>query len=101
MLPGQIPLNEGIERLKPLLEDASVLKIAHNMKYDCVVLARYGVNLTPVEDTMLISYALDSGRNNHGLDELTLKHLGHEKLVFCVSRGLRTQFRRLRTRAAR
>ena len=87
LLPGQIPLTEAIERLKPLLEDASVLKIAHNMKYDWLVLSRYGVNVTPIEDTMLISYALDTGRNNHGLDELAQKHLGHENLTFASVAG--------------
>jgi DNA polymerase-1 len=87
LLPGQIALSEGIERLKPLLEDLSVLKIAHNMKYDWLVLARYGASITPIEDTMLISYALDSGRNNHGLDELAQKHLGHENIPFAAVAG--------------
>ena len=82
LAPGQIPLAEAIERLKPLLEDAATLKIAHNMKYDLQVLSRHGVNVAPLEDTMLISYALDTGRNNHGLDELALKHLGHKNITF-------------------
>jgi len=84
---GQIPLNEAIERLKPLLEDESVLKIAHNMKYDLNVLQCYGVRVAPIEDTMLISYALDSGRNNHGLDELAQKHLGHKNIAFSEVAG--------------
>ena len=87
LLAGQIPLTAAIERLKPLLEDKSVLKIAHNMKYDLLVLARYGVDVAPIEDTMLISYALDSGRNNHGLDELAQKHLGHENIPFSAVAG--------------
>jgi DNA polymerase-1 len=82
LAPGQIPLAAAIERLKPLLEDAATLKIAHNMKYDLQVLSRHGVNVAPLEDTMLISYALDTGRNNHGLDELALKHLGHKNITF-------------------
>ncbi len=82
LVPGQIPLREAVDRLRPLLEDASVLKIAHNMKYDLQVLSRYGVTVAPIEDTMLISYALDTGRNNHGLDELALKHLGHRNITF-------------------
>ena len=82
LAPGQIPLAAAIERLKPLLEDAATLKIAHNMKYDLQVLSRHGVNVAPLEDTMLISYALDTGRNNHGLDELALKHLGHKNIAF-------------------
>jgi DNA polymerase-1 len=87
LLPGQIPIEAAIARLKPLLEDPSVLKVAHNMKYDWLVLARHGVRVTPIEDTMLISYALDSGRNNHGLDELAQKHLGHENISFASVAG--------------
>ena len=82
LAPGQIPLREALDLLKPMLEDASVLKIAHNMKYDLQVLSRYGVKVAPIEDTMLISYSLDTGRNNHGLDELALKHLGHKNISF-------------------
>ena len=87
LIAGQIPLDQALERLKPLFEDDAVLKIAHNMKYDLLVLARYGVIVAPLEDTMLISYALDAGRNNHGLDELTQKHLGHENIPFSEVAG--------------
>ncbi len=87
LLPGQLSINAAIERLKPLFEHPSVLKIAHNMKYDLLVLARYGIEVAPIEDTMLISYALDTGRNNHGLDELALKHLGHENIPFSAVAG--------------
>ncbi len=84
---GQIPLQDAIARLKPLFEDLSVLKIAHNMKYDFLVMRRYGVEVAPIDDTMLISYALDSGRNNHGLDELAQKHLGHKNITFAEVAG--------------
>jgi len=84
---GQIPLDEALALLKPLLEAPGVLKIAHNMKYDYSVLRRYGVETAPIEDTMLISYALDSGRNNHGLDELAQKHLGHKNIAFSEVAG--------------
>jgi DNA polymerase I len=87
LVAGQIPLQEALDKLKPLLEDASVLKIAHNMKYDLLVLSRYGVAVAPIEDTMLMSYALDTGRNNHGLDELAKKHLGHENIAFSAVAG--------------
>lgn len=87
LLPGQLSLSAVMERLKPLLEDVSVLKIAHNMKYDLLVLARYGIDVASIEDTMLLSYALDTGRNNHGLDELALKHLGHENIPFSAVAG--------------
>jgi DNA polymerase-1 len=87
LIAGQIPLDQALARLKPLFEDDAVLKIAHNMKYDLLVLARYGVVVAPLEDTMLISYALDAGRNNHGLDELAQKHLGHENIPFSEVAG--------------
>jgi DNA polymerase-1 len=87
LIAGQIPLDQALARLKPLFEDDAVLKIAHNMKYDLLVLARYGVAVAPLEDTMLISYALDAGRNNHGLDELAQKHLGHANIPFSQVAG--------------
>ena len=59
--PQQIPLREALDLLKPVLEDPGVLKIGHNIKYDIHVLARYGVDTAPVDDTMLLSYALDGG----------------------------------------
>ncbi len=82
LVAGQIPMHDAIARLKPLFEDPAVLKIAHNMKYDLTVLGGCGITVAPIEDTMLISYALDSGRNNHGLDELAQKHLGHKNIAF-------------------
>ncbi|MBI3275818.1 MAG: DNA polymerase I, partial [Methylocystis sp.] len=87
LLPGQIPLAAAIKKLKPLLEDRATLKIAHNMKYDLLVLARCGVDVAPIDDTMLLSYVLDAGRNNHGLDELSLKHLRHETIPFAAVAG--------------
>ncbi len=87
LVAGQIPLETVIDKLKPLFEDDAVLKIAHNMKYDLLVLSRYGIAVAPIEDTMLISYALDAGRNNHGLDELAKKHLDHENITFAQVAG--------------
>lgn len=87
LVPGQIPLAAALDRLKPLFESDAVLKVAQNMKYDLLVLSRYGVDVAPIEDTMLISYALDTGRNNHGLDELAQKHLGHENISFAQVAG--------------
>jgi DNA polymerase-1 len=92
LVEGQIPLDVALARLKPLLESESVLKIAHNMKFDLSVLARYGVTVAPIEDTMLISYALDSGKNNHGLDELAQKHLGHKNIAFAEVAGAGRNF---------
>jgi DNA polymerase-1 len=78
----QIPLQDVIERLRPLLEDPSVLKIAHNAKYDLAVLSRYGVAAAPIEDTMLISYVLEAGKHGHGMDELSAMWLGHQPISF-------------------
>ncbi|MEJ6391777.1 DNA polymerase I [Gymnodinialimonas sp. 2305UL16-5] len=74
---GQIQLEEALAALKDLLEDPSVLKIAQNAKYDVKVLARYGVDVAPIDDTMLLSYALHGGLHNHGMDTLSDRYLGH------------------------
>ena len=78
----QAPLRETLALLKPLLEDASVLKIGQNIKFDCLVLARHGIRVAPIDDTMLISYVLDAGRGGHGMDDLAARHLGHTCLSF-------------------
>ena len=78
----QIKLDEALAALRPLLEDASILKIAQNFKYDFLVLARYGIKVSPFDDTMLLSYALDSGLGNHGMDELAKRHLDHSPIPF-------------------
>ena len=78
----QIPLAEAIAALKPLLEDPSILKIGQNLKYDILVLKRYGIELSPLDDTMLISYALDAGKGGHGMDDLANRHLGHTCISF-------------------
>jgi len=80
--PPQAPLPEALARLKPLLEDPSVLKIGHNVKYPIHVLVRYGVAMAPVDCTMLMSYALDGVQHGHGLDELASLHLGHEMVKY-------------------
>ncbi|HID67283.1 MAG TPA: DNA polymerase I, partial [Roseibacterium sp.] len=63
---GQIPFDDALAVLKPMLEDPSVLKIAQNAKYDVKVLANYGVHVSPINDTMLLSYALHGGLHTHG-----------------------------------
>ncbi len=80
--PVQIPREAVLERLKPLFEDASVLKIAHNAKYDLLVLKRYGIAVAPIDDTMLISYVLDAGKGGHGMDELSKRHFDHAPIPF-------------------
>jgi len=74
---GQMGLDEALEMLKPLFEDASVLKIGQNMKYDAKILARYGVDVAPIDDTMLISYAMHAGLHGHGMDLLSERYLEH------------------------
>ena len=83
----QIPCEDVIARLKPLLEDPAVLKVAQNAKYDMGVLARYGINVAPIDDTMLISYVLDGGLHGHGMDELSELWLGHSPIPFKTVAG--------------
>ena len=78
----QLPLADAVAALKSVLEDPAILKIGQNLKYDCLVMARYGVKIAPIDDTMLISYALDTGRGNHGMDGLSERHLGHACISF-------------------
>ena len=82
LVEGQLREKDVIKRLKPLLEDECVLKIAQNMKFDWLVFAQAGIEVTPSDDTMLMSYVLDAGRNGHGMDELSQKYLGHEPIKF-------------------
>lgn len=81
-VPEQVPLERALERLKPLLEDPGILKVGQNIKYDILVLKKYGIDLGPVDDTMVISYVLEGGLHGHGMDELALLHLGHETIKF-------------------
>ncbi|MBM3616959.1 MAG: DNA polymerase I, partial [Alphaproteobacteria bacterium] len=78
---GQLPLETAIAILKPLLENPAVLKIGQNIKYDMQILARYGVDVQGIEDTMLMSYVLDAGLHGHGMDELAQLFLNHA----CIS----------------
>jgi DNA polymerase-1 len=74
---GQMDAGEALALLKPVLEDPAVLKIGQNVKYDAKVLAREGIAMAPVDDTLLLSYALNAGLHNHGLEELSERYLGH------------------------
>ncbi|WP_372886887.1 DNA polymerase I [Shimia sp.] len=78
---GQLPLDEVLAVLKPVLEDPSVLKIFQNAKYDCKIFRRYGVSVAPIDDTMLMSYAMHSGLNRHGMDVLSETYLGHQPIA--------------------
>ena len=77
LLDGQLSLNDVLGTLKPVLIDPAILKIGQNMKYDTKVLARYDVPIAPIDDTMLMSYALNSGVHNHGMDTLSERYLSH------------------------
>ena len=80
--PKQVALDRALNLLKPLLEDPAVLKIGQNIKYDKQVLMRYGIDIVPVDDTMLISYVLEGGLHGHGMDELARDTLGIETIKF-------------------
>ncbi len=82
LVAGQIPAMAALDMLKPVLEDASLLKIGQNLKYDALVLSRYGIDIAPIDDTMLLSYALDGGRGSHGMDDLAQRHLKHTCISF-------------------
>ncbi|MSO54796.1 MAG: DNA polymerase I, partial [Rhodospirillales bacterium] len=78
----QIPLAEALAILEPLLEDAAVLKIGQNIKYDMQILAQHGIAVGPVDDTMVLSFVLDGSLHGHGMDELALLHLGHTTIKY-------------------
>jgi DNA polymerase-1 len=82
-VPKQLPLQLVIGKLKPLLEDPAVLKIGHNLKYDWVMFDKAGINVAPIDDTMVMSFDLDAGRSfGHGLEELAKLHFEHECIPF-------------------
>jgi DNA polymerase-1 len=87
LLPGQLASEDVLAHLKPLLEDTSILKIAQNMKFDWLVLRQNGIEIRPVEDTMLLSYVLDAGRSDHGMDVLSEKLFGHKPIQFGAVAG--------------
>ena len=86
--PAQIAMEDAIAALKPLLESEAVTKIFQNGKYDLNVLARHDLTVAPIDDTMVMSFALDAGRQEtgmgggHGMDELAQRHLDHTCLTF-------------------
>jgi len=86
--PLQIDRAEALAMLKPLLESDAVLKIGQNIKYDLTILARHGIAVAPIDDTMVMSFDLDAGRSEegigggHGMDELATRHLGHTTMTY-------------------
>jgi len=78
----QIPIDEAIALIKPLLKDPAVLKIGQNIKYDMRIMASHNITIAPIDDSMLLSYVLDGGLHGHGMDELSLLHLDHKPIPF-------------------
>ncbi|AXI44122.1 DNA polymerase I [Sulfitobacter sp. SK011] len=74
---GQMAVEDVLGMLTPVLEDASILKIGQNMKYDAKIFAQIGITVAPFDDTMLMSYAQHAGLHNHGMDTLSERYLGH------------------------
>ena len=77
---GQMPAEQALAILQPVLEDPAVLKIGQNMKYDAKIFALRGVTVAPIDDTMLMSYAMHAGLNAHGMDALCEQYLGHHPI---------------------
>src|SRR3954453_7093167 len=81
--PNQLSQGLVLAKLKPLLEDPGVLKIGHNLKYDWVMFDKAGIDVAPIDDTMVMSFDLDAGRSfGHGLEELAKLHFDHECITF-------------------
>ena len=80
VVEGQLDRDAVLQRLKPMLEDDAILKIGQNIKYDAKILARLGLDVTPIDDTMLLSYALNAGLHGHGMDTLSERYLSHSPI---------------------
>ncbi len=78
LVAGQIPLESALAKLKPLLEDPAVLKVGRNIKEDMGVLRAHGIEIAPVDDTVVLSFVLDAGRHSHSLDELARLYLDRQ-----------------------
>jgi DNA polymerase-1 len=78
----QIPKKAALEVLKPMLEDPGILKIGQNIKYDQVILNQVGIEIGPIDDTMLLSYCQEAGLHGHGMDELSKLHFGISPIPF-------------------
>ena len=77
---GQMPLEDALTMLTPVLQDPSIVKIGQNMKYDAKIFARLGIEVAPIDDTMLMSYALHGGLHGHGMDTLSERYLQHSPI---------------------
>ena len=82
LVENQVPADAALDRLKALLEDPSILVVGQNLKYDWLVMRRYGITIASLDDTMLISYVIDAGTGGHGMDALSERWLGHQPIAF-------------------
>lgn len=85
ILPNQLSVNLVHDKLMPIFKNKSIVKVGHNLKYDLHIFSNEGWDINaiyPIDDTMLLSYALHGTLHGHGLDELALKYLGHENISF-------------------
>ncbi len=82
VIGGQLDRDMVIERLRPILVDPSILKVGHHLKYDLGILARAGLELTPYDDTLVLSYVVDGTQHGHGMDELAELHFDHQTIHF-------------------
>ena len=80
--PRQIRMQDALRALKPMLEDPAILKIGQNIKYDLSVFATHNIDVAPIDDTMLLSYVLNAGKHNHGMDTLSERYLQHNTIPF-------------------
>jgi len=83
----QIEEADALRELKSLLEDPSVLKVAQNLKFDAQIFALRGIDMTPCDDTLLMSYVLDAGRSAHGMDALSERLLNHRTIHYAEVAG--------------
>lgn len=87
-IPDQIPVTQALDILRPLLTDPAVLKIAQNAKYDWQMFMAHGIDVSPIDDTMMISYTLNAGRHGHGMDELSQRYLDHTPIPYKEVAGI-------------
>ena len=81
LVEGQMPIAQALALLKPMLEDPSILKVGQNMKYDAKIFARQNIRVAPIDDTMLMSYAMNAGLHGHGMDALCAQYLNHKPIA--------------------
>ncbi len=83
--PGQISIKDLYKKIWPILTDKKITKVGHNLKFDLHIMANEGWDIekiSPIDDTMLLSYALHGTLHSHGMDELALKYLNHQNITF-------------------